>query len=152
MRDILIVADSDDSPVESFANVCSHIEQFFGPGTRPSAPLRKTQTRPISVTVLMMPWTDVKGHLERLCIDAAIDADKTIADNVQTFMSLIFAERWTSESRRGKAWLRTNLAARCARDPFVPLGEVFREDRYHHLIPVNHSSFDRISDVLASFA
>jgi len=152
LRNILIVADNDENPAASFSNVCDHIEQLFGSGTRPSAPLEKTKTRPIAVTVLMIPWTDVNGHLERLCIESATEADKAIAGHVQTFMDLIFADRWASESRRGKAWLRTNLAARCSRDPFVPLGEVFREDQYRHLIPLNHRSFDRIADVLASFA
>ena len=148
LRDILIVADNDDSPSERFSSVCAQIEQVFGLGTRPSAPLLKTHTKP-AVTVLMIPWTNMNGHLEKLCIESAQDADKTVAEQVQTFMDLIRANRWDSESRYGKAWLRTNLAARCSRDPFVPLGEVFRESRYHDLIPVNHSSFDQISDVLA---
>src|ERR1700730_1281682 len=150
LRDILIVADNDDAPIVSFSNVCNHVEQLFG--ERPSAPLVKTRTRPIAITVLMIPWTDVDGHLEKLCIESAKEADRTTANNVQTFMDLLFYERWESESRRGKAWLRANLAARCARDPFVPLGEVFREARYRHLIPLNHNSFNQIANVLATFA
>jgi hypothetical protein len=68
---------------------------------------------------------------------------------VDTFMGLIAAERWQNDSRFGKAWLRVNLAARCERDPFVPLRVVFRQ--YRPLIPATDASFDRIADVLAGF-
>jgi hypothetical protein len=149
LRDILIVADNDDAPIASFSNVCDHIERFFG--ERPSAPLIKTKTKP-AVSVLMIPWTDIHGHLEALCMESATDADRDVATHVQTFMNLLFAERWASASRRGKAWLRANLAARCDRDPFVPLAEVFKQERYSHLIPLKHKSFDRIARVLAGFA
>jgi len=80
--------------------------------------------------------------------DAARDANRNIAGHIDTFMDLIHAERWRNESRFGKAWLRTNLAARCTRDPFIALGKVFNEARHKALIPVDHSSFDRIADVL----
>src|SRR5258708_3657643 len=53
LRDILIVADNDDAPIVSFSNVCDQVESLFG--ERPRAPLEKTKTRPIAVTVLMIP-------------------------------------------------------------------------------------------------
>jgi hypothetical protein len=99
----------------------------------------------------MMPWQDVNGHLEKLCVDAARDADKGMGQKVDTFMATIHSERWQNESRVGKAWLRTNVAARCAPDPFVPLGRVFEEAPLRHLIPVTHASFDQIADVLKTF-
>jgi hypothetical protein len=96
----------------------------------------------------MVPWTNEHGHLERMCVEAARDANKNIAMHVDTFMNLIRAEGWQNQSRFGKAWLRVNLAARCSRDPFIALGSVFAYARHNALIPIDHSSFDRIADVL----
>jgi hypothetical protein len=152
LREILIVADNDDCPRDRFANVRTQIDRVFGTGTAPDAPLQKTPrtaTRAAAITVLMIPWANEQGHLERMCVEAARDADKNIAAHVDTFMDLIRAESWRNESRFGKAWLRTNLAARCSRDPFIALGRVFTEARYNGLIPVDHSSFDRIAEVLS---
>jgi hypothetical protein len=150
LRDIVIVADNDEGPDDRFKNVCMHIERIFGRGTAPNNPQERTITNP-RVSVLMVPWTNTRGHLERLCCDSARDADKTAGKDVDDFMAVCRAERWT-DSRFGKAWLRTNLAIRCERDPFIPLGVVFEEVRNHHLIPVEHASFKQIANFLSSFA
>jgi hypothetical protein len=151
LKDILIVADNDEEPETSFKNVCSHIDRLFGNGTAPRSPQERTKTKP-SVTVFMIPWTNQKGHLEKLCLRSANTADGTIGNNVTTFMALIGADRWNNESRFAKAWLRTNLAARCETDPFVALGHVFSDPKYQGLIPVSDSSFKQIHDFLTGFA
>jgi hypothetical protein len=99
----------------------------------------------------MIPWAEERGHLERLCCDAAKYSDKTVGGHIDTLMGLLHADKWT-QSRFGKAWLRTNLAARCERDPFIPLGVIFEENRYADMIPLDHPSFQRIADFLSSFA
>lgn len=150
LRNIIIAADNDEVPDDRFANVCTHIERAFGLGTAPNNPQEKARTTP-PVTVLMVPWTQVHGHLESLCCDAADDADRTAGARIDDFLALSGDENWTI-SRRGKAWLRTNLAVRCEPDPFVPLGRVFDEARFQHLIPVGHASLNPVADFLASFA
>jgi hypothetical protein len=150
---ILFVADNDETPKANFDNICAQINRFFKANVAPNAPLVRVPragTRP-SLTVLMMPWTDENGHLEKLCVAAARQADKKMAEKVDTFMATINSDKWKSESRVGKAWLRTNLAARCVPDPFVPLGRVFEDAPLRNLIPVTHSSFDVIADVLRTF-
>ncbi len=151
LRDIVIVADNDEAPKDNFDNVCRQIDEFFGAGSAPSKPLERTTKIKPAVSVLMIPWASLNGHLERLCVPSARDADKTIGKDVDTFMALIGAEKWNNDSRFGKAWLRTNLAVRCVVDPFVALGKVFDEDKHHQLIPVNHSSFKDIADFLITF-
>lgn len=146
---LLIAADNDDDPSASFANVCAQIEDFFGAGTAPKGPLQNSKTKP-PVKVLMIPSAGTKGHLEVLCYAAADNADRTIGDHVDTFMANIGADKWGSDSRIGKAWLRANLAARCVNDPFVPLGVVFTERRHENLIPLNHQSFDEVASVIAN--
>jgi hypothetical protein len=98
----------------------------------------------------MVPWTNQPGHLEVLCKASAEDADRRISAQVDAFMATIGADRWESESRKGKAWLRVSLAARCESDPFVPLGYVFKEARFKFLVPLNHASFNPIADFLAA--
>ena len=151
LRDIILVADNDQSLDQSFSAVCEQIERFFGTGSAPKAPRERTTTIKPAVSVLMIPWDNENGHLERLCVDSARDADRTIAGHVDSFMALLRSDNWGSESREGKAWLRTNLAARCDRDPFVALGHVFEHQRYANLIPLKHSSFKPIADFLATF-
>jgi hypothetical protein len=150
LQNIVIAADNDEDPDGKFQNVCAHIEHVFGPGTAPSGPQERAKTRPY-VTVLMIPWTKVHGHLEFLCWDSANNADKTAGSRIDDFLVLCGAEKWNS-TRLGKAWLRTNLAIRCEQDPFVALGHVFNEARYQHLIPVDHSSLNDVAKFLAGFA
>jgi hypothetical protein len=151
LRHIVIAADNDEDPTEKFTNVCNHIEHVFGAGTAPNQPQQAAGTRP-PVTVLMIPWTGENGHLEYLCCDSAEDADATIGSRVNDFIALCGGDDDWTVSRYGKAWLRSNLAVRCERDPFVALGSAFNNQRFQNLIPVNHASFDRIADFLAGFA
>jgi hypothetical protein len=151
LRDIIIASDNDESPTKNFENVCEQIEEVFGPGTRPTAPQKRTSKIKPAITVLMVPWTDINGHLERLCVESARDAGRIVGAHVDTFMSMVGADNWNNESRYAKAWLRTNLAARCEPDPFVALGHVFENQKHQHLIPVNHASLNDVANFLASF-
>jgi hypothetical protein len=100
---------------------------------------------------LTVPWDDINGHLELLCVEAAHWANRTTGQETDDFLARLLADR-RSESRKGKAWLRSNLAARCASDPSIALGKVFSEARHHGLVPVEHNSFDAIANYLNSFA
>jgi hypothetical protein len=148
LADVVVVADNDDAPAARFKNACDELRAYFGDAAAPREPQARSTSRP-RCAVLMVPWTDVKGNLETLCVDAAKDADTAISGHVQTFMDLVKAGKWPSPSRIGKAWLRSNLAVRCEADPFVPLGKVFNDKRHENLIPVKHKSFNRIADFLS---
>jgi hypothetical protein len=157
----LFVADNDENPVDRFDNMRAQIEKLFGPGTAPDA--RGQSKRKVGgpeITILMIPWRvepvthahiAENGHLECLCMPSARSADAHIAASVDQFMATIGADRWNDESRYGKAWLRSNLAARCASDPFVPLGHVFEKPKHADLIPIDHMCFDQITEFLRTF-
>jgi hypothetical protein len=151
LKDIIIVADNDKTPGANFDDVCSQIETIFGPGTRPTALRQRTTKIKPAVSVLMMPWDNINGHLEALCVDSARDAAKGVGTNVDSFLALVGADDWKDAARYSKAWLRSNLAVRCSADPFVALGHVFEHAKNHHLIPVNHKSLDQIAKFLASY-
>jgi hypothetical protein len=147
---ILVVGDNDESPVGNFNSVREQLDKYFGAGRSPQTKRSRTTGNP-SLAILMIPWDDRHGHLESLCVEAAHWADRTIGSETDHFMARLLADRW-SESRRGKAWLRSNLAARCQSDPFIPLGRSFNDALHHRLIPTEHASFKQIADFLVSFA
>lgn len=151
LTDIVIVADNDDSPSARFNAVCDQIRAQFDAAAVPQAPWqtsKRTATRQQAISVVMIPDITSEGHLEALCQLATYDADRKVGAAVNHFLDSLHADKWSSASRRAKAWLRVNLAMRCERDPFVPLGHVFGETKHHHLIPVAHPSFDGLANFL----
>jgi hypothetical protein len=150
LKDVVIVGDNDDTKKERFDDICAQVADVEGL-IAPDAPLKPSRSRP-RCTILMIPWTETHGTLESLCVEAARKAHAKSATHVDAFLDLAHWATWTSESRRGKAWLRSNLAIR-SRDPFVQLGSVFEEPKYRPLIPISRDveSFKRIADVLATF-
>jgi hypothetical protein len=148
IKHILFVADNDDTPADQFDLVCNQIERLRGLGTAPSAPLIRKGKNP-SVEVLMLPWTNEKGTMEAVCIGAAREAHKQDGRRIDDFMGFIGAQQWTNESRRGKAWLRSNLAIRCEKDPFISMGDAISDPRHQDLIDFTDNSLDRIARVLA---
>lgn len=69
----------------------------------------------------------IAGDLECFCGDAARAADTGAASHIDNLLRDVGAHVW-SELRRGKAWLRSNIAIR-ASDPCAPFGEIFKNNR-----------------------
>lgn len=99
----------------------------------------------------MLPLGKEKGALENVCAEVAKRADATAAAHVDKLIDDMHGRKW-SVSRRGKAWLRCNLAVRCAHDPFVLLGTAFREPRAQNLIPIKDVQFIPIAKILATYS
>ena len=146
---VLIVSDNDDEPDASFVRVRDQIQTYFG--FAPQAPNESVNGPPL-LKIQMLPADGEPGNLEMLCTDAARRADMEKAGHVNTFAALVQTERWDSACRKGEMWLRSNLAARCERDPFVTLRNVFTVPRNQFLIPLNDACFNAISEVLNGFA
>lgn len=154
VTDILVAADADETPEQNFAKVRDQIAAAR-PETVPpvhfsipSAPLERKGDRP-TVTVLMIPWAGVKGNLESLCLSAAQDTAAASARCVDQFADCTGASGWPEVGKLGKMKLRSLLAAKHKRDPFIGLGNVWVQNE--DLIPLGHASFDKIADVLAGY-
>lgn len=147
-RKVLIVSDNDDNPAESFDRVRQQVERYFGfaPGAA-----REIVPGPPSVMILMIPWDGERGNLEALCLDAAKNADARVSADVDNFAAQVQVDRWDNDNRKKEMWLRSNLAARCEREPFVTLRNVFTNPRHQYLIPLDDPSFRDIADVLSTF-
>lgn len=146
VTDIIIVSDNDENHEQTFGAICRQIQEAgFGPP--PTQPLERIVNpgRP-AITAMMLPLDGSPGNLQCVCGDAARNADRNVTQSVDHFVSLLHADNWPVP-RKGKLWLRANLAAR-ANDPFVFLGNVFREAQNQHLIPINDPSFKPIADAI----
>jgi hypothetical protein len=145
---ILLVTDADDDANRTFKSICNQIENAgFGPA--PTSVGEASKARP-AITVMTVPVDQQTGCLENILEAPARNADPKTASYVDNFIALVCKNKWTSR-RKAKAWLRVNLAAR-ATDPFVFLGQVFRDSRFGALIPLTDSSLDQIASVLRSIA
>jgi len=149
LQHIVLVSDNDNDHDSSFQNICDQVDAASF--QRPHRELERTATVP-SIMIMMLPLGKEKGALENVCAEVAKRADGTAAAHVDKLIDDMHGRKW-SVSRRGKAWLRCNLAVRCAHDPFVLLGAAFRERRTQNLIPIGDTQFFApIARILATYA
>ena len=131
-----------------FEAICKQLEKYeFVPPKKPLEPSIGTP----KCSVLMLPSVDECGTLETLVGAAARYANNNVAESVDNFLAIVGSDKWKSEVRVSKAWLRSTLAATCS-DPFVPLGEVFTRNKHKKLIPLEHKSLDGIAKFLSSLS
>jgi hypothetical protein len=151
LQKILFVADNDQKPAESLKSVCDQIQAHFKSAAfRPTAERRPTSTKP-AISVMMLPLNGEQGHLERILVEPTRDTNNQCATHVDNFLANLVADKWKNDSRYGKAWLRSNLAARCVSDPFVTLGDALAEPRFSYLISLQHASLSPIIAYLRTF-
>lgn len=154
LTDILIVADNDLSPDRNFQRILAQIADVppFGiPPNHfavPEAPLTIARGTP-SITILMIPWTNVQGNLECLCLKAAEAASPDLAAQVREFAPQTLVEEWPEITLQGKMKLRSLLAVRHKPDPFIGLGRTWVEDPT--LIPLDSAELENVKTVLRDF-
>lgn len=150
LRHLVVVADNDDDPVGNFQNVKNQVDLVF-PGKAPSQAWEKIGTSP-SISILMLPFVmklgkpvPCDGNLEGFCENIARKDTKS-ASHIDCLLRDVNVTSWAA-TRRGKAWLRSNLAIR-AKDPCAPLGEIFRDQS--HLFDLRDQSLTPIIQHLLS--
>jgi len=159
LKDILIVADNDNDPPAKFKNVQTQIDEFFGNGTAPAAPLVRVKKHPNpAITIMMIPWTNINGAIETLCAHPARKADDNAAKKTLECLDSCHADKWGNDLRLAKAWLRVNLAIRSTLDPDVPIGDALMENKHKYLFDFgdqnkgnSHPELVRIEDELNKF-
>jgi len=154
VTDIVIIANNDDDPAGNFGRVCEQIRNAapFGTPPRsydvPSIPLEKTSGAP-TIPVMMIPAAGRVGNLETLCLEAAVDSAPAVASCVDELATCTGAAAWPEKSRLGTMKLRCILASRHKPNPFIGLGNVWRE--VPSLIPLNHTSFVDVANFLEGY-
>lgn len=153
LKHIVIVADNDEDPVGNFSAVKQQVEAVF-PGRSLRAPWIKTGDDP-TISILMVPITVNRGvitmkngTLEGFCCEAARQGNGAAASHIDNLLRDVGVQGW-SETRIGKAWLRSNLAIR-HNDPCAPLGEIFRDSR--NLFDFNDATLNPLVEFLTGLA
>jgi hypothetical protein len=149
---VIIVADNDSDPDESFQAVVRQLQAVgnWGVPSRPRESVKAGNLPPLSV--LMLPWDGVRGSLDTLCFTAAATKRPPIATCVEAFVKCVKADGWNIE-KLSKLRLRCLLSAACKDNPNTGLLYAWSKDkgRPGDLIPLEDKCFNEIADFLASF-
>ncbi|MEJ8573807.1 DUF3226 domain-containing protein [Microbaculum marinum] len=155
VTDILVVCDSDDDPEGNFNSICEQISRantktmppdIFG---IPEGYLYPTQTAP-SVKIMSIPWIDVRGNLECICCESAMERSEH-SEAMMNFAAATGALHWDSANSVGKFKMRALLAASNRQDPSIGIGKLWSNNDDDQFVPLGHSSFDKVADELMAF-
>ena len=154
VKGMLIAVDSDDDPLEAFAAVCeslvaaelpsipSQLLEIKPGGSKPSSP---------AVAVLTVPWTDRKGNVETLILEALQRTYADLVAPVDEFCRLTDHRigSW-SFGKKSKMRLRSTIAASYKTDPGISLSYYLQSERTCP-IDFQHPIFDQICGYLEAF-
>jgi hypothetical protein len=154
LKGLLIIADNDETPDDSFKNVQRQIEKAKLP--RPLTPLQKAirTNFPCAVVVLMLPYPNVgadsHGCLETLLLPAAERNLPNQQACVRIYRECVVGcgGQW-SKTASSKMHLRCLLSASCPEDPNISLRHALRPER--NLIPLTDPIFDPVASILIHF-
>lgn len=153
---ILIVSDNDADPARSFTCIqeligsADPIDGFVTPPKKfqaPTSPLTATVGVP-KIAVMMLPWTNIPGALETLCLQAAVRASPKIAACVDEFAKCSDIKAW-SQSKQDKMRLRSLIASQNNKNPDLSLAWLWNKNS--GLIPLTDPVFDQIANFLRDF-
>lgn len=157
LKGLLVVADNDETPDASFANVRGQIGRAHLP--QPNNSLQKANRKDgklfqYAVAVLMLPYprigADSHGCLETLLLPAV---ERNLPDHrncIEAYCECIFAcgRQWT-RTAKDKMHLRCLLSGLSNGDPNIALKHALRPATA--LIPLNDQVFDPIATLLSRF-
>jgi hypothetical protein len=150
---IIIVADNDGDPVESFKNIQTQIgEAGF------TIPLKQRETVETAnlppLSVLMIPWDNDAGCLETLCLSAINPKYKhQLEVCAEGLAKCAGAEKWPV-AKRAKLRMRGFLSAVCQSDPNTGLRYAWSTDeRPGDIFPLKGvAAYNQIAEFFKNFA
>jgi hypothetical protein len=148
LKAVLIVADNDDVPTQSFAKIQKQIRIATGypvPG-RPME-IAKTAGQPL-VLIMMLPWTDTPGCLETLLNMIWQREQESMKVCVDEFLTCTKVTEWKIQ-KRDKAAIQCFIAGSNREDPNKSL-RYFLE-LPNNPLPMNAPELDKIADTLKNF-
>ena len=151
LRGIVIITDSDEDPDASFREVQRSIRQS---GLRvPDKPLDIMTNRSgfPATAVMMVPWHDRHGNLERVIFDALIQMVPHLNPCLEAFRDCAGAQDRT-ESLQAKMLLRCLIAALNPHDPSETLTNFLKAPIQYCPIDYNHAAFSQFWDFLTTFS
>lgn len=152
---ILIAADNDTEPSETVLKVKELIRAtapFDNAGYAvPDDVLIPSAGQP-SITLLMLPWHNVPGSLDTLCMRAAFNKRSALGGHVDAFAVAagVGAENGWSITKEHKMKLRSFMSAAYRKDPYLSPAWVWQDKT--DLVPLSDSVFSEIVSFLKAFA
>lgn len=150
LRSIILVADNDETPDDSFENVRGQIPDDWAHPNKPLEKAHRPNTPHIVIIMLPFPKIGASSHgcLESMLLQAA---EPTLADQtacLDTYCDCIETGLW-SMTARDKMRLRCLMSASFPEDPNAGLPYSLKPER--GLIPLTHAYFDELADLLTNF-
>jgi len=151
-KSILLVSDNDESAQEAFDTIREQLQEIDFP--LPSKPLEMAKKRDYpSLAVMMLPYPtpnpDSRGALETMLIPAMKDSHPTQAACLETMLACAGVSNWSKKSSQDKAFVRCLISSVWENDPMHGLAFCFAPQK--NLIPVSHTCFDEVAQILKSF-
>ena len=148
LKGILVLSDNDDNPANAFRSVSEQISSAEG-YKAPSQPLEVVRTGSVlPLVVVMLPWKDLPGNLEQLCLISSCESYPAIRACLDEYVTCTDVNKW-GPTKQSKMKMRCMLSSTCNSDPNTSL--VYAWSRVENLIPLNHGCFDQIADFLRRF-
>ncbi len=104
-----------------------------------------------ATAVMMVPWHDRQGNLERVIFDALIETVPHLRRCVEDYRDCIGAGERT-QSLQAKLLLRCLIAALTPHDPSETLVTYLKEPIQICPIDYTHAAFSQMADFLATFS
>jgi hypothetical protein len=149
LRSVVLVADNDETPRDSFLNIRGQIPDGWAHPNNPFEKLQRPDTPYIVVVMLPFPRIGASSHgcLESMLLQAAeptLPAQKGCLD---AFSVCVGSDGWNVTSR-DKMRLRCLMSASFRDDPNAGLQYSLKPER--GLIPLTHPHFDELADFLTN--
>lgn len=150
-KSILIITDNDEEE-KSFKKIKHQLNEIDFPSPPRPLEVAKKQGKP-SVAIVMMPYPEIDGSpegcLETLLIPAMESANPQEATCVDTLMNCVNAAAWPNRNSRDKLKVRCLISAVWKDDPMHGLPFCFSQ--WKNLIPLNHTIFDPLVELLSNY-
>lgn len=145
---LLVAADSDLDPDDSFRTIRRQIENVGGLGI-PNRPLECARAAGFpAVAVMLIPWHTEIGCLESLLMEAVRAANPELATCVERYVDCTGVGAW-SETGLAKLRLQCSISALCRSDPVTPVRYAW--SRPETIIELTQPCFNRVAQFLIDF-
>jgi hypothetical protein len=153
LKGLLVVADCDDSPDDSFTAIRKALKKAGLPFPERHLELGQGQGHTNLVTsIMMLPFAatgPTRGCLETLLFIAASEQHPEIAACVDPTCQCVNTAAWTKPTAIDKFKLRVLIGAAHRDDP--NFGLQYALDPGHNLIPLGHPAFTPAADAISAF-
>lgn len=150
LKSVILVADNDETPDDSFRNVRGQIPDEWAHPNRPQEKAYRPDTPYMVIIMLPSPKIGASGHgcLESMLLQAAEPTLAAQTACLNAYCGCIGVGGWNITAR-DKMRLQCLMSASFPEDPNTGVQYSLKPER--GLIPLTHVYFDEMADLLTNF-